>query len=248
MFYRKLNKIIYRNYFGRNCFKIYKRLGFDLLLNYSNHIDRKIIYKAAYEADQLLALISHAQISKPDFFIDVGANIGIYSLLAAKTDLFASIVAFEPDRRNYAQLRANILLNGFHDKISTYEKGLSDQNASIKFYQNIGSSTGTSRIASTAPQATKLDKFESTTISVVRLDDVLQEGGKTIFFKIDIEGHESASIDGMINLLSNNQCRVQVEVFDENFEQVNGQFNAIGYSLCQEFGADKIYSNKDPFG
>lgn len=59
--------------------------------------------------------------------VDIGANIGVYSLYAAS--LGHKVYAFEPQALNYAELCTNIFLNNFQDNITAYNIGLSDNNS-----------------------------------------------------------------------------------------------------------------------
>lgn len=59
-----------------------------------------------------------------DVLIDVGANVGMYSILAAARG--ARVFAFEPESQNYAILNRNIFLNGFAASISAYCTAISD--------------------------------------------------------------------------------------------------------------------------
>jgi FkbM family methyltransferase len=59
-----------------------------------------------------------------DVFFDIGANIGLYSLYAAKAG--CRVFAFEPEARNYSRLVANIMRNGF-DRAAAYCLALSDE-------------------------------------------------------------------------------------------------------------------------
>lgn len=57
-----------------------------------------------------------------DLFFDVGANIGLYSLYAAKKGL--RVFAFEPESQNYAQLNKNIHLNRLDDRCRAFPLAL----------------------------------------------------------------------------------------------------------------------------
>lgn len=61
-----------------------------------------------------------------DLFLDIGANMGLYSLYAALTRGVA-VLAFEPESSNYALLNKNIFLNGLDQKIQAYALALSDE-------------------------------------------------------------------------------------------------------------------------
>lgn len=157
---KKIRKIIYRNYGARNCLKVYERLGLVLLLNYANYIDRRLIIKEPYEERQLAHFATVLKQDNFNVFVDVGANIGLYSLLAAKTGKVAKILSFEPDLRNNYQFRANILLNNFVNRIEVRDVGLSNETGGVEFLQQQGSSTGKSRIEKTAPSSTKNKDYQ----------------------------------------------------------------------------------------
>lgn len=61
-----------------------------------------------------------------DVLVDVGANIGLYSVYAALIS-GARVYAFEPESQNYAELNKNIYLNDLHDQVTAYCLALSDR-------------------------------------------------------------------------------------------------------------------------
>lgn len=61
-----------------------------------------------------------------DILIDVGANVGMYSIWAAAIRN-VKVFAFEPEAKNYALLNKNIALNGLQEQIKAYCAGLSDK-------------------------------------------------------------------------------------------------------------------------
>ena len=69
-----------------------------------------------------------AGFAEGDVLVDCGANVGMYTVWAAKTRR-ARVIAFEPEAQNYALLNRNILLNGIADLVTAYCVGLSDRSA-----------------------------------------------------------------------------------------------------------------------
>ncbi len=242
-FEKKIRKIIYRNYGTRSSLKVYKRLGLVLLLNYANYIDRRLIIKEPYEEHQLVHFTASLKKNDFDMFVDVGANIGLYSLLAAKTGKVAKILSFEPDLRNNYQFRANILLNNFVNLIEVHDIGLSDETGVVEFLQQQGSSTGKSRVEKTAPSATKGKDYQTTTIHIARFDDGFHYEGRKIYIKMDVEGHELNALQGMGKLLTGNNCLLQVEVFAENLAVIDDFMIQQGYIKFQEIGDDRFFKN-----
>ena len=63
---------------------------------------------------------------KNSFFVDIGANIGLYSLYAATKK--HKVVAFEPESLNFACLNLNIMDNNFKNYITAYPISIHDKN------------------------------------------------------------------------------------------------------------------------
>lgn len=76
--------------------------------------------------------------SSGETLFDVGANIGLYSLLAAKRG--AKVIAFEPESQNYSILNKNIYINSLDENITALNIALSDQNGLDYLYVPIFSS------------------------------------------------------------------------------------------------------------
>lgn len=65
-------------------------------------------------------------IAPGEVLVDIGANVGMYSLYAAKV-AEARVFAFEPEALNYAELNKNIFLNDAHNQVTAYCVALSDE-------------------------------------------------------------------------------------------------------------------------
>ena len=61
---------------------------------------------------------------RPDVFIDIGANIGLYSCILLKNACVPRAILFEPDRKNLVHLQANLLINGLLDDVELHEVAL----------------------------------------------------------------------------------------------------------------------------
>ena len=117
-------------------------------------------------------------------FVDVGANIGIFSLFAARlVGPSGRVVAFEPDPQNAAMLREHVRLNGFERIVECVELGISarseTRHVSTPNPANRGATVLTATGSGPAVQCVALaEALEATSCANV---DVL---------KIDIEGQE----------------------------------------------------------
>jgi FkbM family methyltransferase len=84
----------------------------------------------AYETSLVLKLLGPGLV-----FVDVGANLGYFSLIAASlVGDTGKVVAFEPDPANFELLNASIHLNHFDARIQSVEAGLSDQACAGRLY------------------------------------------------------------------------------------------------------------------
>jgi FkbM family methyltransferase len=237
----RLRKLLYRNYLRRDRYRHYARLGLRLWLNYANYVDRKLILHEPYETEALALLLRETQEQPCDLFVDVGANLGLYSLLMAGGGHAGEIQAFEPDPRNYHQCVANIACNGLTSRIRLFACGLSDRDGSVDFLEAHARSTGMSRVLATAPAATRRRHYTRRRIPVICYDGHFACRDRRISVKIDVEGHELPVIAGMQRLLQDNDCRLQIEVFDANLKPVDARLAALGYRPYGAFGPDRLY-------
>jgi len=213
-------------------YKIKKHQGILFLLNWQNHIDRKVGLRGGHERDQVSFLLSQMT-GRCDAFLDIGANFGLYALQVVKTGYASAIHAFEPDPRNYAQMQGNLYLNKMTGTIKTHQLAVSDRAGMLEFDLYPETSTGQTRVSQSGTKGTAL--------RTVTLDEMFDWQGKTLFLKIDIEGHEIAAINGAKNLLRKNNCFLQVELFPENVNNVTTTLNASGYEKIHQIEYDYYF-------
>ena len=119
-----------------------------------------------------------------DVFVDIGANVGSYTVLAAR--LGARVVAIEPIPATFDRLVANVRLNGLESSVTAHRLGLSDRNGTLRFTTDHG--TINHVMAATENRA-------GVDIEVATLDSILA-GFSPALIKIDVEGHELAVLNG----------------------------------------------------
>ena len=155
-------------------------------------------------------------------FLDIGANIGQYSLYAAKKGI--SVYAFEPQALNYAELYTNIWLNKLGHKINGYCIALSNTNT-IEYLSLLSMVPGQSHnnYAIDIPGQIKQG------CAGFALDYLVEKKviPQPTHIKIDVDGIESKVIEGGIKTIKN--CKtVLVEV--ENMEIVN-MITKLGFEI-----------------
>lgn len=134
-----------------------------------------------------------------DVIVDLGANIGYYTLLAARiVGSEGRVYAFEPDPSNYKLLVNNITLNDFTNVV-TEEKAVSDKMGTLTFYlnaQDMGAHT-----------IYKTEKYRKViVVESVTLDKYFEGRECPVnIVKMDIEGAELAVLKGMGNIMKMNK-------------------------------------------
>ena len=126
---------------------------------------------------------------KKGICFDIGANVGLYSLLFSKNS--KSVYAFEPLPRNVYFLKRTLMLNKVRN-VFIIPMAVSDKNGFSMFQKGINYSTG------------KLNKSGDFLVKTITLDSFVRK--RKIFpniLKIDVEGSELVVIKGAKNLLVN---------------------------------------------
>lgn len=194
----------------RGRYLVEERMGLRLLLDRENTVDRQIFLTGTWEKEHLSKLFElveqHRRPGEEAVFVDIGAHWGLYALLAHKAGLFERIVAFEPDPTNFAQLQANLFLNGAETDIEALQLAASDRENTFGLYLRTHLNRGATRLVENKPDA-------EVTCRAVRVDSQLDFAGKFLVIKMDVESHEIEAIDGLLGLLAKNRCVFQVEIW-----------------------------------
>lgn len=236
---RKITQSIYR----QSDIKFSKRLKSNLAAYPDDDIGRDIALYGSYEGLSLQAieqLIDAGIIceAKGGVFMDVGANVGIYSCMLH--DRFGKILSFEPHPITYRLLQFNIESNSIKN-VTAYPFALSDNNNKFKLYDAIADNRG----AATFEESEGAESYE---VSAAKGDDLVDgdEAGKISFMKIDVEGHEFETLVGCENLIKNS---IPVIAFEANKPDKNKSvfdlLYAFGYT--QFLVIDAETNHKHPF-
>lgn len=130
-------------------------------------------------------------------FLDIGANIGIYSLIVAFKQESSQIIAIEPHPFTYKLLKENISVNKFKNRIKAYQVGLSNIDGVINFTNEPGSTIN----KTVNIQCKKNIKFIQ--INVITGDSFCEKHSIIPdVIRIDVEGHENQVIEGFHKTLS----------------------------------------------
>ena len=156
--------------------------------------DRNIIFR-----DEAASLLNLAFLLQPgDVFIDIGANVGLYSsALSRYANLFPStkFIAIEANPATAIRLRKSLS----HSQVNVMNIGASDTATELAFVRGVTS--GVFKVASPAHEG------EVTKVSCNRLDALALPAGDLVF-KIDVEDHELPVLEGASRLLEENRIKV----------------------------------------
>ncbi len=140
--------------------------------------------------------------------IDIGANVGAFTIQLAKNTKDIEIHAFEPNPFIYDKLELNISLNPeIKNRVTINKMGLSSACDTLSFFWEKGNSGGGSFINSS-------ENCTEERIQVITLDQYIidKQIKQVSFLKIDVEGYEPQVISGASNTIANLKPSVYIEV------------------------------------
>jgi FkbM family methyltransferase len=128
-----------------------------------------------------------ARILRPgDVFVDVGGNIGAYTLWAARcVGSAGKVIAIEADEENYGVLAANVGLNRFEDRITLFRCGVSERREVLSLHRNVTGNCGGHTFSG--------EGAAGPLVECVPLDELLAPFPdlRIRMMKLDIEGFEA---------------------------------------------------------
>lgn len=178
------------------------------------------------EAEMILSLVEPGQT-----VLDVGANVGWYSLNIAKRFADVSVHAFEPIPQTFDYLRRNLRLNALPN-VRPHNFGFSDREAELDFYFYPEGSGNAS-----AANLSEGESVRQVTCRVRRLDDFVAETGLRVdFIKCDVEGAELFVYRGALECLKRDAPAIFTEMlrkwsakFGYHPNEIIGLLAGVGY-------------------
>lgn len=181
------------------------------------------LYAGFMEYEDMVFLL-HA-LQPEETFVDVGSNIGAFTILASKVVKSKSI-AFEPLPETVNRLIDQIQINRIESTVDIRNMGVGDKQGSLFFTNN----------NDTINKVSLTGKTENTTmVRVSTLDNELDKNDHH-FLKIDVEGFEYNVIEGAQELLSTNNVSAIIielngtgEEFGHNNEDIHKKLTSFGF-------------------
>jgi len=169
-----------------------------------------------------------------DVFVDVGGNLGMFTIFAAKiVGPTGRVIAFEPETIAFGRLQANVALNGLQN-VTVLQLALSNSCGAKTLI--LGEPDAVSQSAHIGDRVGNSEAIETVTY-----DGLAGRGALPVphVVKMDVEGHELAALRGMAVTLSDPSCRAL-------FCELHPQFWPTGVSeseivtVVRSFGFDLL--------
>lgn len=150
--------------------------------------------------------------------LDIGANTGMYSLIAACVNPSAAIYAFEPIQRICDDLADNVALNQYR-QIQCINKAVSNQTGTAEIHDSVDGNLYEASLEGDFINTLTYskDKFRTLTIRTETLSDFIREHNisRIDLMKVDVETHEPKVLEGMGSFLTLFKPIMLIEVLNE---------------------------------
>jgi FkbM family methyltransferase len=214
----------------------------------SDFFQRRIYYFGSHErkTEDLVYKLT----SRGGNVLDVGANIGVYTMLAAKrSGVSGKVISLEPVPQVFEQLSGGVRLNGYTN-VLVYNVAAWEQNRVLKMFCSEAENLGSYGVD------IKEEEKSAISIQAVRIDDlVVQIGLQAIdLIKIDVEGAELPVLKGAIETLRRHRPILVLEIdpnlmsrYDYNVGDIWTYLKALSYE-CYAVGESGSFYQEDKYG
>jgi FkbM family methyltransferase len=173
-------------------------------------------------------------------FVDIGANQGLYSLIAAQNPNCRKVIAFEPVPATHALLAANVALNGGAERTALHREAIAARAGEVTIRVAAGH-TGTASLAGREGSAG--GEVTIRTIDAPLVDPLLA-GEHPMFVKIDVEGLEAEVIAELAKTAAFARVAAIFYEVDErwaNAGEIEHLLRSAGFATFRTFGRGHHY-------
>lgn len=213
---------------------------------YTPNIITKFRIRTFYEKEpETLNWIANFDNSEPFTFMDIGSNVGIYSIYNCIINKNSSVLSIEPSMQNLSILSRNINLNNFQERINILPIGLTNKKKGFFLMQETSLYEGGAlnsfgeKFDFEGKDITKKIMNSYSTFGM-SLDELIKDFNIDIpkYVKIDVDGIEHLILDGATGLLTNNKLKSVLVEINENFieqtQNVNDIMKNNGFKLREK--------------
>ena len=233
-------KVLRRQWKGGVVVRQTRTDGFQFIVFANEDVGRQIYFFQQYEEEESAYLKQN--IRATDTCVDVGANIGYYTLLFSKSAKNGRVHSFEPVPLNYQLLTTNLVLNNVENVVLN-PQAVGAGRKDVDFI--VAQDGAYSSLAETGRKAVA----QRIKVAMTSLDEYC--GAKHIsqidILKVDVEGAEEGVIEGAEGLLRNSPPRlIMLELYEpmlrilgSNIKQIVNRMRGFGYAafVCHEGAA-----------
>jgi FkbM family methyltransferase len=169
--------------------------------------------------------------TNPRCVVDVGANIGAFSLYQTMSQHAERVIAFEPSPEVFARLAKNLELNELTN-VRAVNAAVGDKPGTLAFSQGLMSIND------------RIDESGTLRVRVVTLDDELRDVPSIDLLKIDTEGYEAKVLQGAPDTLKKTRHVVLEMHYPGEAEEIRAMMEPLGFSLSKVQGGLVFYQRK----
>jgi FkbM family methyltransferase len=189
--------------------------GITLEVNTAEYLGSRVFFFDNYERMQETVFL---ELTAGKTVFDVGANIGVFTILAAASG--ASVFAFEPSSRIRQVLTNNVTRNGLGGRVSVIPDAVSDHDGSMPFFEAAAGNWGVGRVFSFDERPADSHDY---TVCVHTIDTFVETLGRPDVIKMDIEGAEWLALQGARKTLAGPQApQLFIEFHPREIEALGG--------------------------
>lgn len=188
--------------------------NFYMQVNPAEHIQQQLFWYGYYEKS--LGDILKKLVKPGDVFLDIGANIGYFSLLIANHVSTTKVISFEPVSDLFQKLKDNISINDFKN-ITAINAAVGEMNVERELFLS-----GSDNLGMSSFQQPENFSGQKEMVKVITIDEWFKRAGlaKIDIIKLDVEGSELAALTGMKEILPNFKPIVIVEINSETLSMI----------------------------
>lgn len=208
--------------------RLHDLFGYQVRLDLSELIQRSI-FLHVFEPEE--SAIVRNFLRPGQTFVDVGANVGYYTLMAARlVGRHGHVLSFEPDHSTYKRLKITIEQNRL-SQVHAIQAGLSDQEGEMELHVQHGSGNN-------SPSMVRNGTGVPIKVRVRSLDSYLDESGinHIDLMKIDVEGFEPNVLRGAAAHLSDGRVGAILCEFNRYWLTANGSSPTELNQMFVDFG------------
>lgn len=193
-----------------------------------NYLSFELFWKGTGYYEPVSTLVFQELVQPGDTFLDIGANVGFYTLVLSKTQPDLRVIAFEPNPRLQALLKKNVAANRF-EQVQCEPLALSDTDGTALLYLNRSDMSASLRADFDA------NLTDAVEVKTVKLDSYLNRRDLRghLVIKVDVEGHEDAFFEGARQTLAFRKPDIIAEVAVNYGRHTASLLKDNGYRLYQ---------------